>query len=90
MWRQHVAVGGTHGKRNAHIISGKAGFPDDQIKLPVAEAIVDRTGGQAYLTRLYGFWLVEKLNKNKRRQVLLKDVETIDLIVNWTSSHRCG
>ena len=58
MWRQHVAVGGTHGKRNAHIISGKAGFPDDQIKLPVAEAIVDRTGGQPYLTQLYGFWLV--------------------------------
>jgi len=57
------------------------GFPDDAIPLTVAEAIVDRTGGQPYLTQLYGFWLVEELNKTKRRQAVLNDVETVDLIV---------
>mgnify|MGYP001196759840 CR=1 FL=1 len=57
------------------------GFPDDAIPLPVAEAIVDRTGGQPYLTPLYGFWLVEELNKTKRRQAVLEDVETVDQIV---------
>ena len=35
------------------------GFPEDAVPQEVAEAIVDRTGGQPYLTQLYGFWLVE-------------------------------
>jgi hypothetical protein len=30
---------------------------------------------------LYGFWLVEELNKTKRKQAVLKDVETVDQIV---------
>src|SRR6185436_6831359 len=33
------------------------GFPEDAVPLEVAESIVDRTGGQPYLTQLYGFWL---------------------------------
>ena len=57
------------------------GFPEDAVPQEVAEAIVDRTGGQPYLTQLYGFWLVEELNKTKRRHVELKDVETVDQIV---------
>lgn len=47
----------------------------------VAEAIVDRTGGQPYLRQLYGFWLVEELNKSKCRRAELTDVETVDQIV---------
>ena len=35
------------------------GFPEDAVPQEVAEAIVDRTGGQPYLTQLYGFWLVQ-------------------------------
>jgi hypothetical protein len=57
------------------------GFPDDAVPLDVAEAIVDRTGGQPYLTQLYGFWLVEELNKTKRKRAELKDVEAVDQIV---------
>ena len=57
------------------------GFPDDAVPQEVAEAIVDRTGGQPYLTQLYGFWLVEELNKTKRRRAELQDVETVDQIV---------
>ena len=53
----------------------------DAVPQHVAEAIVDRTGGQPYLTQLYGFWLVEELNKTKRKQAELKDVETVDQIV---------
>ena len=55
--------------------------PDDAVPLEVAEAIVDRTDGQPYLTQLYGFWLVEELNKTKRKRAELRDVETIDQIV---------
>jgi hypothetical protein len=57
------------------------GFPDDAVPLEVAQACVDRTGGQPYLTQLYGFWLVEELNKTKRKQAEPKDVETVDQIV---------
>ena len=53
----------------------------DAVPQHVAEAIVDRTGGQPYLTQLYGFWLVEELNKTKRKQAELKDVEAVDQIV---------
>ncbi|MEO8496563.1 MAG: hypothetical protein ABI614_15965 [Planctomycetota bacterium] len=47
----------------------------------VAAAIVVRTGGQPYLTQLYGFWLVEELNREKRRRAVLADVATVDDIV---------
>ncbi len=57
------------------------GFPEDAVPADVAEAIVDRTGGQPYLTQLYGFWLVEELNRQKRRRAELADVESIDTIV---------
>ena len=56
-------------------------YSDDAVPQEVAEAIVERTGGQPYLTQLYGFWLVEELNKTKRRHAELTDVETVDLIV---------
>ena len=57
------------------------GFPDDAVSQEVAEAIVDRTGGQPYLTQLYAFWLVEELNKTKRTRAELRDIETADQIV---------
>ncbi len=57
------------------------GFSSDAVPLEVAEAIVDRTGGQPYLTQLYGFWLVEELNQTKRRRAELQDVEAVDQIV---------
>ena len=57
------------------------GFPDDTVPPDVATAIVDRTGGQPYLTQLYGFWLVEELNNQKRRRAEMPDVATVDDIV---------
>jgi hypothetical protein len=59
-------------------ISESEGFPSDAVPLEVAEAIVDRTGGQPFLTQLYGFWLVEELNRKKRRIATLADVESVD------------
>jgi hypothetical protein len=62
-------------------IPASEGFPEDAVPAVVAEAIVDRTGGQPYLTQLYGFWLVEELNRQKRRRAEPADVETVDEIV---------
>ena len=62
-------------------IPASEGFPEDAVPADVAEAIVDRTGGQPYLTQLYGFWLVEELNRQKRRRAELADVESVDTIV---------
>jgi len=53
------------------------GFPEDTVPRHVAEAIVDLTGGQPYLTQLYGFWLVEELNLEKRKQATMADVDTV-------------
>lgn len=53
------------------------GFPEDTVPRDVAEAIVDLTGGQPYLTQLFGFWLVEELNLEKRRQATMADVATV-------------
>lgn len=62
-------------------IPASEGFPADTVPAEVAKAIVDRTGGQPYLTQLFGFWLVEELNRQKRRRAELADVEAIDDIV---------
>jgi hypothetical protein len=52
-------------------------FPEDTVPRDVAEAIVELTGGQPYLTQLYGFWLVEELNLKKCKQAMMSDVETV-------------
>lgn len=62
-------------------IPPEEGFPADAVPLEVAQAIVDRTGGQPYLTQLYGFWLVEELNRDRRKHAELADVEKLDHIV---------
>lgn len=62
-------------------IPPEEGFPEDAVPLEVAQRIVERTGGQPYLTQLYGFWLVEELNREKRKHAELADVETLDHIV---------
>ncbi|MFT4555161.1 MAG: hypothetical protein ACI93T_003734 [Porticoccaceae bacterium] len=53
------------------------GFPADTVPREVAEAIVDLTGRQPYLTQLYGFWLVEELNAEKRKQATFDDVKSV-------------
>ncbi len=53
-------------------------FPPETIPLVVAEAAVDRTGGQPYLTQLYGSLLVDRLNDDKRKSATAADLAAIE------------
>ncbi|MEF8771023.1 ATP-binding protein [Candidatus Accumulibacter contiguus] len=53
-------------------------FPPETIPLVVAEAAVDRTGGQPYLTQLYGSLLVDRLNDDKRRSATQADLAAVE------------
>lgn len=53
-------------------------FPAGTISVAVAEAIVTRTGGQPYLTQLYGSLLVDRLNDEKRKSAELADLEGVE------------
>lgn len=53
-------------------------FPADAIPAEVAEAIYARTGGQPFLTQLFGSLLIDHLNDEERRQALLTDVDVIE------------
>ncbi len=53
-------------------------FPAGTIPVAVAEAIVTRSGGQPYLTQLYGSLLVDRLNDEKRKSAELVDLEAVE------------
>lgn len=53
-------------------------FPPETIPRPIAEAAVARSGGQPYLTQLYGSLLVDRLNGEKRRAATAADLAAVE------------
>ncbi|KFB77106.1 MAG: hypothetical protein NOF05_07085 [Candidatus Accumulibacter phosphatis] len=53
-------------------------FPPATIPLAIAEAAVDRSGGQPYLTQLYGSLLVDRLNDDKRQSATPADLAAVE------------
>lgn len=55
-----------------------AEFPDGVISLALAQAIFRRTGGQPYLTQLFGWLLVDRLNVAERRTATPDDLAPVE------------
>ena len=53
-------------------------FPDDAIPAELAQEIWLRSRGQPFLTQVYGYALVETLNRSKRKRATLDDLEQIE------------
>jgi hypothetical protein len=54
------------------------GFPGGTIGVDVADAVIARTGGQPFLTQLYGSGLVDMLNDEQRSTSEINDVEVVE------------
>ncbi len=53
-------------------------FPDDAISNELAQEIWLRSRGQPFLTQVYGYALVETLNRSKRKRATLADLAQIE------------
>lgn len=53
-------------------------FPDDAIPDELAQEIFRRSRGQPFLTQVYGYALVETLNRSKRKCATMDDLEQVE------------